>query len=194
MEDRRHAAEPQQGHNVLGVGEDRADIFRIIPKPNQSQRGGRPPRRTKAGHCGDCPGALHVEVMTVRTATCRCGQLRATCTGEPIRVSVCHCLACQRRSGSAFAAQARWPDERVSLVGDFNEWSQAGDSGSFATFRFCATCGATVAFRNDAMPGETAIAIGAFADPGFPPPKFSVYEERKHGWVTISGDDIEHFD
>ena len=133
-------------------------------------------------------------MMTVRVATCRCEQLRAICTGEPVRVSVCHCLACQKRSGSAFAVQARWPDERVELTGEFKEWSQAGDSGACATFRFCATCGATVAYVNESMPGVTAIAIGAFADPNFPPPRFSVYEERKHGWVAICGDDIEHID
>ena len=46
--------------------------------------------------------------MTTRTATCRCGQLRAECQGEPVRVSVCHCLDCQKRTGSVFAAQARW--------------------------------------------------------------------------------------
>jgi hypothetical protein len=32
----------------------------------------------------------------IRTATCRCGRLKAECKGEPVRVSVCHCLDCQR--------------------------------------------------------------------------------------------------
>ena len=132
--------------------------------------------------------------MTVRVATCRCGQLRATCTGEPVRVSVCHCLECQKRSGSAFAAQARWPDERVELAGESRFWSRVGDSGQRATYRFCATCGANVAYVNVGMPGVTAIPIGAFADPGFPPPKFSVYEERKHPWVAVLGDDVEHME
>lgn len=31
--------------------------------------------------------------MTARTASCRCGQLRATVTGEPVRVSVCQWVA-----------------------------------------------------------------------------------------------------
>src|SRR5262245_60383971 len=34
--------------------------------------------------------------MQIRTATCRCGQLKALCEGEPVRVSVCHCLECQK--------------------------------------------------------------------------------------------------
>lgn len=130
--------------------------------------------------------------MTTRTATCRCGQFTATVTGEPVRISVCHCLNCQKRSGSAFAAQARWPDDRVALAGDYREWSTTGESGGTGTFRFCPTCGSTVAYRVDVMPGLTAIAIGAFADPAFPAPSFSMYENRKHRWVDILGEDIEH--
>lgn len=36
--------------------------------------------------------------MTTRQASCSCGQLRLTCAGEPVRISVCHCLECQRRT------------------------------------------------------------------------------------------------
>jgi hypothetical protein len=132
--------------------------------------------------------------MTVRTATCRCGQLQATCTGEPVRISVCHCLNCQKRSGSSFAAQARWPDQQVAITGAFNTWTHVGESGASATFRFCPDCGSTVFYTAEGLPGLTAVAIGAFADPDFPPPIYSVYEGRKHAWVAIIGDGIEHFD
>ena len=108
-------------------------------------------------------------------------------------MSICHCLECQKRSGSAFAFQARWPDEQIRLTGAFTEWgSRAGDSGMLATFRFCAECGATVAYVAEGMPGFTAVAVGAFADPDFPPPTISVYENRKHAWVAVMGDAIEH--
>ena len=130
--------------------------------------------------------------MTKRTATCRCGQLRVECVGEPVRVSVCHCLECQKRSGSAFAAQARWPDEDVVVSGDFKTWTRAADSGHIATYRFCPECGSTVAYVIEGWEGVTAVPIGAFADPAFPAPRFSVYENRKHGWVDILGDDVRH--
>jgi hypothetical protein len=130
--------------------------------------------------------------MTARVATCRCGQLRATCTGEPVRVSVCHCLACQQRTGSAFAAQARWPEDRVRIEGAFKLWSRTGDSGGQATYRFCPACGSTIAYVNEGMAGVVAIPLGAFADPDFPAPRFSVHERRKHRWVAVLGDGIEH--
>jgi hypothetical protein len=123
--------------------------------------------------------------------TCRCGQLQARCAGAPIRVSVCHCLNCQKRSGSAFAAQARWLDADVTLKGAFSEWSHLGESGNRAVFRFCAVCGSTVTFASDGMPGMTAVAIGAFANPLFPAPQFSNYEDRKHAWVAVLGDAVE---
>lgn len=131
--------------------------------------------------------------MRVRVASCRCGQVRATCTGEPVRVSVCHCLECQKRSGSAFAVQARWADTHVEIAGEFRTWSQQGDSGALAHFRFCPTCGATVAYSSDGMPGLIAVAVGAFADPDFPPPQYSVWEDRKHRWVAVSATGMEHF-
>jgi hypothetical protein len=134
----------------------------------------------------------HPNASPVRTATCRCGQLRATCVGEPVRISVCHCLNCQKRSGSAFAAQARWPDAQVKIEGEAHTWACAGESGRRAVFSFCPTCGATIAYTHEGMPGVTAVAIGAFADPDFPAPAYSVYEERKHKWLAIIGDEIEH--
>lgn len=132
--------------------------------------------------------------MTHRVATCPCEQLRVECAGDPVRVSVCHCLACQKRSGAPFAAQARWPEDQVRMIGRFSEWSRVGDSGGRAIFRFCPECGSTVAYANDGMTGLIAVPVGAFADPDFPAPRFSVYEERKHPWVAILGDDVEHQD
>ncbi|HXM00650.1 MAG TPA: GFA family protein [Rhizomicrobium sp.] len=133
-------------------------------------------------------------MMTTRVATCRCGQLRATCSGEPVRVSVCHCLECKKRTGSAFSYQARWPDDRVEIIGDHKSWSRTGDGGGRVTYRFCPICGSTVAYAIDDMAGVTAIPAGAFADPSFPAPKFSVYEERKHDRVAVLGDQVEHMD
>ena len=129
--------------------------------------------------------------MIRRTASCRCGRLRAECVGEPVRVSVCHCLACQQRSGSAFSAQARWPDAQVTLTGERREWVRTADSGNSVNYLFCPDCGSTIAYTIDGWPGVTAVPLGAFADPQFPGPAFSVYEHRKHAWVEILGEDVD---
>lgn len=130
--------------------------------------------------------------MTTRIARCCCGQLSATTTGEPIRVSVCHCLNCQRRSGSVFAAQARFAAADVAIAGASSSHVLVGDEGGRATFHFCATCGTTVYYTSDGRPGDVIIPVGVFADPAFPAPTFSVYEDRKHAWVTMPAE-MEHW-
>lgn len=117
------------------------------------------------------------------------------CEGEPVRVSVCHCLDCQRRSGSAFAAQVRFPPDRVTVSGPVQNWTRIASSGTPADQSFCPTCGSTVAYVVRTMPDVVAIPIGAFADPhAFGPPVYSVYEQRKFEWVTIDASGVEHID
>ena len=136
-----------------------------------------------------------MEEAETRTAACRCGQLRARVVGDPVRVSVCHCLDCQKRTGSAFSAQARWPEARVELDGLSKTWTHRADSGNRIIHHFCPDCGSTVHYRIEGkFDGLVAIPLGAFDDPYFLKPAFSVWEERKHDWVAILGEAVEHMD
>ena len=107
---------------------------------------------------------------------------------------MCHCLACQKRTGSAFGIQARWPADRVTIEGRATEYVRVGDEGSSAKFRFCPTCGAIVYWDNDTMPGMIAVPVGAFADPTFPPPTIAVYTGRRHPWAVMPGLVVEVLD
>jgi hypothetical protein len=133
--------------------------------------------------------------MATRDASCGCGQLRLEAAGDPIRISMCHCLACQRRTGSAFAIQARFPSDRVHVVGRFSDYLRLSDEGGEQrTFHFCPNCGGTVFYTTADAPDVIAVPVGAFADPSFPPPTVSVYDSRRHPWVglpaTIETDDL----
>lgn len=128
--------------------------------------------------------------MATREAACSCGQLRVEVDGDPVRVSVCHCLACQRRTGSAFGYQARWPVESAQITGESREYLRISDDGAEERrFHFCPGCGATVYYFTE--PESVAIPVGALADPGFPEPTVSVWEARRHSWVTMP-DGVTH--
>lgn len=129
--------------------------------------------------------------MSKRFASCSCGKLTATVDGDPVRVSVCHCLACQRRTGSVFGAQARFVRSDVTIAGQGKDFVRIGDEGSKVTFTFCPECGATVYYVLEGLEDQIAIPVGAFADPGFAAPAYSIYEERMHRWVTMPAD-MEH--
>ena len=122
--------------------------------------------------------------MATHEASCNCGQLTVQVEGDPVRVSVCHCLACQRRTGSAFGVQARWPVESATIAGESREYRRTSDDGEGERrFHFCPECGATVYYFTD--PEQVAIPVGVLGEPDFPSPSVSVYESRKHAWVTL---------
>jgi hypothetical protein len=129
--------------------------------------------------------------MTQRLASCSCGQLAAQVVGEPVRVSICHCLACQRRTGSVFGQQARFRRENVSLSGDSSQYVRVADDGPRVTFHFCPHCGSTVYYEPEGLEEYLVIPVGAFADPSFPKPSVSVYEARMHAWV-VPPPDAQH--
>ena len=125
--------------------------------------------------------------METREAACCCGQLRVAADGDPVRISMCHCQACQRRTGSAFGMQARFPEERVRIEGPHTAYDRPSDFGEARTFHFCPDCGSTVWYQTD--PELIAVRIGNFADPGFPPPRVSVWGPgRRHPWVSVPDD------
>lgn len=127
--------------------------------------------------------------MTERTASCTCGKLRISVSGDAERISICHCLECQKRTGSVFGAQARFHrDQVISMEGAFTTYTRTGDEGGQANFHFCPVCSSIVHYSIRDLPHLVAIPVGAFADPSFPAPKVSVYEERKHYWVLLPDD------
>ena len=125
--------------------------------------------------------------MPPREAACSCGQLRLEVTGEPFDVTMCHCLACQRRTGSAFGLQAGFMSDQVRISGRATEYVRISDESDRKphVFHFCPECGGTVYYTEPDEPDLVAVAVGTFADPSFPPPTVSSYALRRHAWMTL---------
>ena len=130
--------------------------------------------------------------MTILRAECSCGRLSATCSGDPVRIAVCHCIACKRKTGSAFSFSAWFRENDVSTEGQAAEFVRVGDDGGRITYSFCPNCGATVFWSIDSIPGAAAGSAGGFADLSFPPPSVSVYHKsRRYPWVEIRAEPLE---
>jgi len=121
-----------------------------------------------------------------RTASCSCGQLRIECRGAPTKVSLCHCLECQRRTGSAFGIAAFFEIDGVKISGQSRAFTRQGDSGFPVVLHFCETCGSTVFWYPTRKPSAVAVAVGSFADPEFPRPEQAVYQASRHPWLTVA--------
>lgn len=123
--------------------------------------------------------------MSPRTASCSCGQLRIEVQGAPRGVGVCHCLACQRRTGSVFAALAGFAAP-YQVSGTATRYVRTGDQGAKFTFHFCPVCGTNLFHTEEGHEEKSvSVAVGAFADPSFPVPRASVYDCRRHPWVQL---------
>jgi hypothetical protein len=125
--------------------------------------------------------------MTTRVARCACGALSARAEGDPVRLSLCHCLDCKRRTGSAFGWNATYDADQVEIVGAYRSFTRGSDDGFWVRNHFCDTCGAGLFYEIERRPGMISIAAGAFADPDFPPPRIEVYEERRCAWLPDFG-------
>jgi hypothetical protein len=126
--------------------------------------------------------------MITRHAQCSCGQLRVKCNGSPAKVSICHCDDCRRRTGSAFGISAFFIRDRIEVAGESKLFSRNSDSGSRVDFHFCTSCGSTVYWEPARKPGMIGVAVGAFADPSFPMPDQSVWDGKRHAWVSFPDD------
>jgi len=104
-----------------------------------------------------------------RIAQCHCGTLRATTSGEPLLVAICHCKACQQRTGALAASVAGFAKAQVTIEGQTKVFDRYGESGRKVRFYFCPNCGTSLYWEADGRPGSYILAVGAFADPNFPP-------------------------
>jgi hypothetical protein len=124
--------------------------------------------------------------MTTRHAACSCGQLHLTIEDEPLRIAMCHCLECQRRTGAVISNQARFGREQVTVAGNSTTWVRTAESGNAVTYHFCPTCGSTMYWESTGFPGY--VNVGNFADPSFPAPNIAVWEQSRHPWVSLPPD------
>jgi hypothetical protein len=129
----------------------------------------------------------------LREATCLCGQLVLRCTGEPVIISLCHCLDCQRRTGSVFGIGAFFAKELVTIgTGSSTQFRRAADSGAGVTSHFCGRCGSTVWWEAERLPSMIGVAVGAFADPDFAAPKQATWDSRRHRWLHLPDEVVSY--
>lgn len=132
--------------------------------------------------------------MKSTSASCCCGQLKLGYKGEVTKSSICHCFACQKRTGSVFGVQTMLEQDKVSISGEVAQYVRTGDEGNKIDYGFCPSCGTTVYWRIDHPDflGFIAIALGTLDNHEIPAPVFSVYEDRLQKWLKLPESIVEH--
>jgi hypothetical protein len=121
----------------------------------------------------------------IHSGSCACGAVTVRAAGDPATVSMCHCLQCQKRTGSTYSVHAYFTREAVTVEGRTQAFRRTGDTGCYITFHFWPVCASTLHWDVEAMPNMVGIPVGVFADPAFPPPTTSIFVPHKHPWVVV---------
>lgn len=101
-----------------------------------------------------------------KTGGCICGAVRFRAAVPPLRVTICHCTWCQRRTGTAFGTEVVFNETQVTITGETIRTYRhiSDDSGRWLDVAFCGQCGCNMGFTLEAAPGLRTLPAGTFDD------------------------------
>jgi hypothetical protein len=116
---------------------------------------------------------------------CACGAVRYRLSSEPLFVHCCHCLNCQRQTGSAFVINLLIEAERVELIaGEPEPISVPRGGGKKQKIWRCATCQVAV-YSQYTSPRVRYVRGGTLDEPREITPDVHIFTRSKVGWVTL---------
>jgi hypothetical protein len=128
-----------------------------------------------------------------REGGCACGAVRFRLASEPLFVHCCHCLNCQRQTGSAFVINVLIEADRVEVLsGEPQPVDVPRDDGSAQRIFRCPDCRVAV-FSTYTRPEVYFVRGGTLDDPSSVAPDVHIYTRSKLPWVTLP-DDVPAFE
>jgi hypothetical protein len=123
--------------------------------------------------------------MSAREGGCACGAVRYRLTSDPLFVHCCHCLNCQRQTGSAFVINLLIEADRVELLaGHPQPVDVPRDDGSVQTIFRCPACRVAV-FSTYTRPEIRFVRGGTLDEPASIAPDVHIFTRSKLPWVEI---------
>jgi hypothetical protein len=116
---------------------------------------------------------------------CSCGAIRYRLTAEPLVTHCCHCLNCQRQTGSAFVINLVIEPDRVELLaGEPQPVDVPRDDGSTQRIHRCPRCQVAL-FSEYGGPALWFVRGGTLDEPSGIAPDVHIYTKSKLPWVSI---------
>jgi hypothetical protein len=124
--------------------------------------------------------------MSKIKGSCMCGNVEYSSAAEPIAQAVCHCLDCQKQTGSAFSIVIGLLEADLTISGPSHTTVvTVGDTGEQTFRHFCNNCGSPIYSQPTAYPGIAFLKVGTLDDTSWIKPTINVYCETAQPWVTI---------
>ena len=124
-------------------------------------------------------------MSVVREGGCACGAVRYRIASEPMFTHCCHCLNCQRQTGSAFVINLLIEADRVELLAGAPEPVDVPrDDGSTQRIFRCPTCQVAV-YSNYGYAKVLFVRGGTLDDPSSIEPDVHIYTRSKLPWIAL---------
>ena len=124
-------------------------------------------------------------MSVLREGGCACGAVRYRLTSEPLFIHCCHCLNCQRQTGSAFVVNLLIEADRVELLaGEPQPVDVPRDDGSAQRIFRCPSCQVAV-FSQYGRPEVRFVRGGTLDEPSAVAPDVHIFTRSKLAWVTL---------
>jgi len=116
---------------------------------------------------------------------CACGEVRYKLGRSPLFVHCCHCLNCQRQTGSAFVINMLIESEQVEGLGREPEPVSVPRSGAKRQQIYrCPDC-KTAVWSTYGSKRVFFVRAGTLDDPSAVEPDVHIYTRSKLPWVTL---------
>ena len=123
-----------------------------------------------------------------RQGGCLCGQVRYEVSGDPLAVVLCHCINCQKQSGSTFSFNIIGQSDQISLQGNVSTYVDQNDSGDPVKRNFCGNCGSPIYSEILTQGNLIAVKIGTLDDTRDLEPQSQVWCISKQNWLSLNSD------
>jgi hypothetical protein len=109
-------------------------------------------------------------------------------SAEPLFTYACHCLDCQKRTGSAFSMGLVVAGDAVRIQGKLTSWTRGSDDGHVNTRHSCSDCGNIIYGDSSASPGLLKVQAGLLEYTSDVRPGVHIWTCRKQAWVLLPDD------
>jgi hypothetical protein len=125
------------------------------------------------------------------SGSCSCGAVKYRLSSAPMFVHCCHCLDCQRQTGSAFVLNALIEADRVQLLqGDTRGFVQPTGSGRPHIIHRCADCGTALWSNYGGREEIRFVRVGTLEQPSALQPDLHIYTRSKQPFVKLPGEGV----
>lgn len=142
---------------------------------------------------------VDVDMAELQSGGCVCGKVRYSISGIPLRVTICHCTWCQRRTGSAFGVELVFKKDQVAFLTESLSVYRhiSAKSGRWVDQHFCNSCGSNIGLTLEVVPTIQSISAGSLDDQNWSElarlDRCHVFVQSARQWSVIP-DNVEQYE